>query len=142
MPASSPTSKGVVAIIDDEVDITTYLRLALEDHGWEVLTINESAEAVEQLQGRALDVILLDLLMPQMTGLSVYGRIVSHAALSQVPIVILSGLNAREDLPDLLARQEQPLPAPAAFIDKPVKLPVVLSTLEKVLAPRQTREAS
>jgi len=133
MASGGEARRPIVAIIDDEVDITTYLRLALEDNGYQVVVINEAGRALERVRDTLPDVILLDLLMPEMTGASLYGRIASDPLLGRTPVVILSGLEAREDLPGLLARQGGGRP-PRAFIDKPVDIEEVLSIIGSILA--------
>ena len=132
MGSGGATNRPVVAIIDDEVDITRSLRLALEDHGYQAVTTNDASEAMELLEKSSPSLILLDLLMPRMSGLSLYRRIASHPALTGTPIAILSGLNARADLPALFAREGGTLPLPAAFIDKPVDIEEILLTIEEL----------
>jgi len=126
------TGRPVIAIIDDEEDITRSLRLALEDHGYETVTANEASEAMELLEKSSPNLILLDLLMPRMTGLSLYRRIASHPGLAGTPIAILSGLGTGGDLPGIFAREEGTLPLPAAFIEKPVNIEQILLTIEEL----------
>lgn len=132
MDTDVANGRPVVAIIDDEEDITRSLRLALEDHGYKTVTANEASEAMELLEKSSPSVILLDLLMPRMTGLSLYRRIASHPGLTGTPIAILSGLGARGDLPGIFAREEGTLPLPAAFIEKPVNIEQILLTIEEL----------
>jgi DNA-binding response OmpR family regulator len=124
----------LVALIDDEEDITTYLGLALEDAGYRVEKTNEAGEALALLQRSAPDLICLDLLMPDRTGVSLYAEICSHEQLGRVPVLILSGLGEREELSRMLTRAGE-LPAPAGFIDKPVEIESFLATLRELLAP-------
>jgi len=132
MPSDQPAARPLVAIVDDEVDITTYLSVALEDHGYRVVACNDAEKAVEVLASKRPDVILLDLLMPLVTGVSLYGNLAAHSALRGTPIVILSGLDVRNELPELL-REGDGLTPPRAFIDKPVDVEEVLLVLEEVV---------
>jgi len=129
-------SRGVptVAIVDDEEDITTYLRIALEDEGYRVVTTTDAAGALELLSLSRPDLICLDLLMPEQTGISLYASLVKHEQLAHVPIVILSGLTNREGLPAML-KQANELPEPAAFIEKPVDIEQFLRTVRQLLEP-------
>jgi DNA-binding response OmpR family regulator len=122
----------LVVIVDDEVDITTYLRFALEEHGYRVMTFSDAESAKVALQGCEPDVVCLDLLMPRHTGLSLYAEIVHHARLSRCPVIIISGLAVRGDLPGMLRRAGD-LPMPAGFIDKPIDIDELLKTLGAVL---------
>ncbi len=124
-----------VAIVDDEEDITTYLRVALEDAGYRVVTTTDAAGALGLLDRSRPDLICLDLLMPEQTGISLYASLVEHERLGEVPVVILSGLTDREGLPEML-KQANGLPEPAAFIEKPVDIEQFLRTVRRLLKPR------
>ena len=55
-------------MVDDEPDILTFVRLALEDEGYGVVTASNGTEALEVLQATNPSLILLDLRMPGMDG--------------------------------------------------------------------------
>jgi len=125
----------LVVIVDDEVDITTYLRLALEEHGFRVAAFSDAESAEAALEAGEPDAICLDLLMPKHSGLSLYKAIVESPRLHSCPVVIMSGLAVRGDLQALLERAGG-LPWPAAFIDKPIDIDEFISTLESLLSAR------
>jgi CheY-like chemotaxis protein len=131
---SLDSRRGVptVAIVDDEQDITTYLRIALEDAGYRVVATTDAAGALSLLDRSRPDLICLDLLMPGQTGISLYASLVKHEQLDRVPIVILSGLTNREELPALL-QQAGGLPEPAGFVEKPVDIEDFLRLVERLL---------
>lgn len=132
-PACTPGRRGpLIAIIDDEVDITTYLQMALEDSGLRVVTTNDANHAIELLERFLPDLVCLDLLMPEQTGLSLYAQIVVHPTLRHLPIVILSGLANADELPRLL-EQSGRLPAPASYVEKPVDAATLLRTVNVLL---------
>ena len=133
---SLDSRRGVptVAIVDDEEDITTYLRVALEDAGYCVVATTDAASALSLLSRSRPDLNCPDLHPPEHTGLSLYASLVQHEELGKVPIVILSGLTNREGLPEML-RQADGLPEPAAFIEKPVDIEQFLQILQRLLEP-------
>ena len=122
----------LVVIVDDEVDIGTYLRLALEEHGFRVATFSDAESAVAALEISEPAAICLDLLMPRQSGLSLYKSIVESPRLHGCPVIIISGLAVRGDLPGLLERAGG-LPMPVAFIDKPINIDDFISTLNSLL---------
>lgn len=138
MTPDEASRPALVALVDDEVDITTYLGLALEDAGYRVTSTNEAAEALPLLERSEPELICLDLLMPDRTGISLYAELRSHETLGRVPVLILSGLGAREELGRMLTR-EGALPAPAGFIEKPVDIDRFLTTVGELLGSRATR---
>lgn len=133
MKAIEKSSVPLVVIVDDEVDITTYLRFALEEHGFRVAAFSDAESAEAALEVTEPDAICLDLLMPKHSGLSLYKAINESPRLSSCPVVIMSGLAVRGDLQALL-ESAGGLPWPAAFIDKPIDIDAFISTLESILS--------
>ncbi|MFZ5785335.1 MAG: response regulator, partial [Acidobacteriota bacterium] len=115
----APGRRPRVAVIDDEPDVLTFLRLALEDAGFEVLTSGSPAEVLSELASFGADVICLDLLMPERMGLSLFVEIRRTPSMARVPVVILSGLAG-----DALAALDTfgDLLPPAFCFEKPVDL--------------------
>ena len=69
MPANTPEKTArPVLVVDDEPNIRTFVRLALEDEGYGVVTASNGEEALEVLRATHPSVILLDLRMPGMDG--------------------------------------------------------------------------
>ena len=122
----------LVAIIDDELDIVTYLKLALEDNGFRVMTVSDSDIALERLEAERPDIICLDLLMPKRTGVALYAEILRIENLRTCPIVIMSGLTSEEQLPIVL-QEAGDLPQPSCFLEKPIKIDKLLVVLRKHL---------
>jgi DNA-binding response OmpR family regulator len=133
MSEPRPGQPPLVALVDDEEDITTFLAIALEDAGYRVVATNESAVALALLRERRPDLICLDLLMPERMGASLYLQIRRAEELAAVPVLILSGLGTRDDLRELLARTGD-VPPPTGYIEKPVDREDFLSAVERALA--------
>lgn len=127
----------LVAIVDDEVDIVTYLRLALEDQGFEVLEITDAERALDQLRAAGPDLICLDLLMPRHGGISVYSEVLEEPGLEGCPVVMMSGLEVRSELPALLERAGG-LPLPVAFVEKPIDIGELLAVIVSVVRPEKS----
>ncbi len=85
-------TKKRVLVVDDEPKIGNILRIKLRLHGYEVITTTSGAEAVEIIRTQNPDIVLLDILMPDVTGMDVLDRV---RAFSQVPIVVFT---ARADI--------------------------------------------
>jgi len=79
-----------VLAIDDDPATTELLGLLLGTHGFEVLTSNNGRRGVELIRQQQPDVVILDLMMPDMDGWQVCRAV---RAFSQVPILILSALD-------------------------------------------------
>ncbi len=78
-----------ILVVDDDATNTKLLKFLLTDQGYEVETVHSPTEALEIVEGRAFDLILLDVMMPGMDGFEVCRRIRST---STTPIIFLSAL--------------------------------------------------
>ena len=83
-----------ILLVDDEERILNFLRSKLRASGYEVLTASSGLEALEQAQAQEPDLIVLDLIMPQMDGFETLKELRSF---SPVPVIILSAKGADVD---------------------------------------------
>jgi len=83
-------------IIDDDPDLLRLVRRTLEfTAGWRVVTAGSGTAGIELARSATLDVILVDVMMPEMDGYEVCRRLKADPATAAVPIVLLT---ARRDL--------------------------------------------
>ena len=78
-----------VLIIDDDRNLTEMFKLAIPQQDFEVFTANSGPEGIETMRQMQPDVIVLDLMMPDMDGWQVCREIRSF---SQVPILVISAI--------------------------------------------------
>ncbi len=83
-----------ILVVDDEREIVRALHRALKAHGYSVHTAGSGEEAVEAISALRPDLVLLDLLLPGMSGLEVCRQV---RAASNVPIIVLSVKDAERD---------------------------------------------
>ncbi len=76
-----------ILVVDDEELLLKGIRFNLQNDGYEVLTASNGLEAVKTAQETALDLIVLDVMMPEMDGMSACARI---REFSNVPIIMLT----------------------------------------------------
>jgi DNA-binding response OmpR family regulator len=76
--------KKRVLLVDDQAGILKVLRIQLKMHGFDVATASTGTEAIEMVREREPDVILLDILLPDINGFDVLARVKEF---SQVPII-------------------------------------------------------
>ncbi len=85
-------TKKRILIVDDEPQIGKIFGLKLRLSGYDVISTTSGAEAVELVRTQKFDVMLLDILMPDVTGLDVLDRV---RTFSQIPTIIFT---ARRDI--------------------------------------------
>ena len=90
--------KRKVLVVDDNIDSITILRSILESNGFIVRTAQSGREALAQLAQEIPDVILLDVMMPEMSGLEVLERIKTSHATSRLPVILVTAKMQDEDV--------------------------------------------
>lgn len=96
MPRSSQQSSTVL-IVDDEDDILDLLTYNLQSVGINTLTARDGVEAIDIARRNEVDLIILDIMMPQMDGLEACRRIRRDSRLRQIPILFLTARSGEED---------------------------------------------
>jgi len=92
--SETPAVKPTVLVIDDELQIRRLLRVCLEANGYRVLEAANGQEGISEAAQRRPDVVLLDLGLPDMEGVTVLQRLREW---SHVPVVVLSVRDREED---------------------------------------------
>lgn len=96
IPASD-TRKTKILIADDETDIRRLFAFVFRDAGYEVLTARDGAEALRMAQQQTPDLLLLDVMMPEIDGLEVCWRLRDIPETAHLPIIMIS---AKGQVPD------------------------------------------
>lgn len=121
----SPTKR--VLLVEDFEDSRFYLSKLLEFEGYEVLEAGDGAQAIDMALNSKPDLILMDLSLPIIDGLSATKQIRENAAMNSVPIIALSA----HDLTDFQGK------AKAAgctdYVTKPVDFNALMTILAKYL---------
>lgn len=79
-----------ILVIDDDIAITELMSMLLKTHGFDVITANSGAEGIHLAKEKSPNVILLDLMMPDVDGWQVCKAV---RQFSNAPILILSAIN-------------------------------------------------
>src|ERR1700740_2722003 len=93
-PQSSPVSKGKILVIDDELDIREGLELLLTSEGYSVELAQNGTEGLRHLEQRAYDLVLLDLMMPDRSGMEVLQEV--RARDRDTPIFMITAYGSVE----------------------------------------------
>jgi DNA-binding response OmpR family regulator len=81
-----------VLIVDDEIELCSTIADFLRPRGYEVFTANSGKEGLSAARSRMPDVILLDLMLPDMDGWRVCQALKKDEALRGIPVIMLSAL--------------------------------------------------
>jgi diguanylate cyclase (GGDEF)-like protein len=86
-----------VLVADDDPDILTVVKVNLDLDGFEVDTAIDGEDALQKATSNPPDVIVLDIMMPRMDGLTALHRLRSQAATASIPIILLTARGLPED---------------------------------------------
>jgi DNA-binding response OmpR family regulator len=79
-----------VLLVEDEPDIRLITSLALEDDGHYVVAVGDGLSALEWAQAEPFDVVLLDVMLPQIDGFTICARLKSHPPTAHLPVIFLT----------------------------------------------------
>jgi two-component system sensor histidine kinase/response regulator len=90
---STAEVRGHLLVVDDDPANREVLSRRLERQGHEVQTVSSGSEAMRILGEAPFDLVLLDIMMPEMDGYEVLGRIKADGRLQNIPVIMISALN-------------------------------------------------
>jgi DNA-binding response OmpR family regulator len=126
-------SKKKILIVDDEDDILHFLELVLREKGYEVATASGGHEALTKAQVDRPDLVLLDIMMPQMDGWEVLKLLRVDEGTSQIPVAMLS---ARTEAKDRVQGLQE---GAIDYICKPFSLQELLGKIETIFTQVEDR---
>jgi two-component system chemotaxis sensor kinase CheA len=97
VPVLAPVRPKRLLVADDSISIRNLLRSVLESAGYEVQTAPDGAAAFNALQSAPFDLLVSDVEMPRMDGFALAKRIRSEPKLAGLPVVLVTGREAKED---------------------------------------------
>lgn len=95
--ASQPAQTETILVIDDDVDILELLKMSLISDGFHVVTASDGASGLELAKTDQPDLILLDVMMPQMDGLEVIKQLKADTETNAIPVLWLTAKTQTED---------------------------------------------
>src|SRR5215469_1340821 len=99
-PQSSPVNKGKILVVDDELDIREGLELLLMSEGYGVELAQNGTEGLQKLERQGYDLVLLDLMMPDLSGMDVLREVRGRDP--ETPIFMITAYGSVEAAVDAL----------------------------------------
>ena len=91
-------SNGRILVVDDDFLNRLVLSTSLQEQGYEVAMAENGAQALEVLGSQAFDVVLLDLVMPELDGFQVLERMKGDSVQREIPVIVISALDEMESI--------------------------------------------
>ncbi len=118
--------KGKILIIDDETDFSKLLARRLRIYGYEVFCYDQGNSAFDTTRRIMPDIILMDISLPDISGLDIYQRIRADEVLKKIPIIFLSALHEKENYCLHVLKAD-------GFLKKPCDSAFILRTIERCM---------
>ena len=125
------SGKKTVLVVDDEADVRNFLKAALKEAGFEVVTASDGFEALERVKQQVPDLISLDLVMPKKSGAKFYRDLTKNREWDKIPIIIVTG-HARDDAGRADLR-ELTMSGPGVYLEKPIKPANYIAAVKQTL---------
>ena len=121
------TDRPLVVCADDDEDILSLVTLRLERAGFEVAKATDGQQALELVRTRRPVLVILDVMMPRLTGYEVLDALRADPDLAGLKVILLSARVQEVDI-------ERGIDAGAdAYLAKPFKAPDLVATVEELL---------
>ena len=122
-----------ILIMDDDLALQTVLEIALHEAGYEVILANDGQEGVEKLKTFSPDLVISDIMMPQMDGWEVLKLLRVDDGTRQIPVAMLS---ARTEAKDRVQGLQE---GAIDYICKPFSLQELLGKIETIFSQVEDR---
>ncbi len=137
-----------ILIVDDEPDVITFLSAVLQENGYKTLSAKDGVEALEILHKEKPDLVLLDLMMPKKSGITMFQELRKDPDMSHVSVVVvtgvseLMGINFRDFMYKQALRDEKKFAEatgltestiPDGYIEKPIDPEELIKVVKEAL---------
>jgi two-component system alkaline phosphatase synthesis response regulator PhoP len=116
-----------ILFVDDEKDITEFLCYNFNRKGYEAQKANSGNQAINIVNGWKPDIMVLDILMPEMDGITLCQTFKQKEELKDIPIIFLSAVS--DDYKVLNAMKS----GAEHFLSKPIRVELLMGIVDKIL---------
>jgi len=132
---AAPEANTRILIVDDNEDNIEVLRVRLESWGYGTATSSSGAEALKYVDATPPDLILLDVMMPEISGIEVARRIKTNKSLPFIPIIMQTALDSTENMVEGLEAGADD------YITKPIDFAELKARLSSMLRIKRLQES-
>lgn len=119
-----------VLVVDDDRDIAQVIKVTLESKAFEVEVAYDGKQALASAKKRKPDAIVLDLMMPKMSGIQVLNALKSEAGTRDIPVLMLTAATKYSEKPDTYWKEKVGVDD---YVSKPFEPMELLSRVENLV---------
>jgi two-component system alkaline phosphatase synthesis response regulator PhoP len=125
-------NKATILVVDDDPDMVSAIRMSLESASYKVMDAGDGKEGIEKAKKEKPDLIVMDLMMPQMDGFEACKRLKADPEVKNIPILVLTAIG--QQFSDTKYAKDMGLKLESEdFITKPVDTDVLLERVAQLL---------
>jgi len=130
-PSAAPSAPApaTVLVVDDFRSVRHYHEQVLKLAGYTAVSAANGAAALERLRTTRVDLILLDLVMPEGDGRELLRRLAADPALARIPVLVISSMSSGEQW----RRGATAAAGPIGFVQKPMVPAAISAEIERLL---------
>lgn len=137
-----------ILIVDDEPDAISFVSAVLEENGYTSIGAKDGVEGLEVLTKEKPDLVLLDLMMPKKSGITMFQEMRKDPSMSNIPVVVITGVSEVTGVDFRNFMYKQPLrdekkfvettgltkyTVPDGYIEKPVEPDELIKVIKEAL---------
>lgn len=134
-PSAAPGSAGRILVVDDTYDNRSVLRRRLVKRDFAVVEAETGEEALDLVAGQRFDLVLLDVMMPGLSGIEVLTRIRQDFSSQELPVIMVTAKSFSEDVVEALQLGADD------YVTKPVDFDVALARINTQIARKKAADA-
>jgi two-component system phosphate regulon response regulator PhoB len=131
-----PDIRKKILIVDDELDVRIYVRTLFETSGYTPVVARNGNEGLLKAKQISPDLIILDVMMPEAGGVTMYRGLKADQELKDIPVIMLTGIGEKSFshyLKMLSIKVKGPIPQPDAHMEKPLDHEKLLELAKKII---------
>ena len=137
-----------ILIVDDEPDVITFISTVMEENGFTSIGAKDGVEGLDLLRKEKPDLVLLDLMMPKKSGITMFQELRKDPDLGHIPVVVVTGVSEVTGVDFRNFMYKQPMrdekqfvdstgltryTVPNGYLEKPIDPVELIKTVKEVL---------
>lgn len=129
LPYSAAMQKKILIVEDNDLNLKLFRDL-LEANGYETFETKEGIEAISLTRNIEPDLIIMDIQLPEISGLDITRKIKADSQISHIPVVAVTAFAMKDDEEKIMAAGCE------AYLSKPIAIDDFLQTIRRFLEPQ------
>jgi len=119
-----------ILVVDDEPDVIEYFTTLLDENGYATRSASNGVEAITAIREERPDLVMLDITMPEQSGVKTYRQLKEKEEFKGIPVLIITGI--AKDFKNFISTRKQ-VPPPDGYLEKPVQPETLVAEVQRLI---------